>query len=327
MLYMTYLVGPVSAVFQAVSVVRQGSGAFLRVNEVFGLPLEGSDAPADPPLPSLTGRSPADSPSSTPILEFRDVWFGYRTPTPVLRGVSFDVPSRGHIALVGPSGAGKSTVLALVERFYDPDRGRILFEGTDLSNIDRGTYRARIGLVEQHCPLLYGTLRDNLTYARPDAGDEDLQRVIELANLGELLTRLPLGLDTEVGERGMVLSGGERQRVAIARSLLAQPSVLLLDEPSSQLDPFNERALGAAIEQVRTECAMLVIAHRFSTVRAADRIVVLDQGRIADAGSHEELLQSSDYYRRLAEGRPYRPAATTTGPRRSPLVPPIPGHG
>jgi ABC-type multidrug transport system fused ATPase/permease subunit len=234
------------------------------------------------------------------VLEFRDVWFSYDGQRPVLRGVSFQVPRRGHVAMIGPSGAGKSTIFALTERFYDPDWGQILLEGTDVRTMTRRECRSRIGLVEQHCPVMYGTLRDNIVYTAPDATEDEIERVVELANLGELVSRLPQGLDSEVGEHGMKLSGGERQRIAIARSLLTRPGLLLLDEPTSQLDPVNEAALSRAIAQVSEHCALLVIAHRFSTVWAADRIIVLDDGCVVATGDHQELLSSNDYYRSLA---------------------------
>jgi ABC-type multidrug transport system fused ATPase/permease subunit len=235
-----------------------------------------------------------------PLLEFRDVWFRYQPDEPVLRGVSFAVPHRGHLALIGRSGAGKSTIFSLVERFYRPDRGEILFNGQDIATLGCQEYRARVGLVEQHAPVLYGTLRDNLVYGAPNAQDDEIRRVIDLVNLTELVDRLPQGLDTEVGERGMMLSGGERQRVAIARSLLTRPRLLLLDEPTSQLDAANEAALSQAIEQVSAECALLVIAHRFSTVQVARKIVVLDEGRVSAVGTNGELWETSKYYRDMA---------------------------
>ncbi|QOV36965.1 ABC transporter ATP-binding protein [Streptomyces ferrugineus] len=292
LLYMLYLMAPVAAVFQALSTMRQGLGALRRITEVLDLPPE----PGPEPLPT-----PCTPAAATPVLEFRDVRFGYDPARPVLNDVSFTVPRHAHIALIGSSGAGKSTIFALAERFYDPDAGRVLFEGRDVRTLDRAAHRARIGLVEQHAPVLYGTLRENLLYAAPDADPADLDRAIELAQLTEIVARSPHGLDTEAGERGMSLSGGERQRIALARALLTHPALLLLDEPTAHLDAANEAALRRSIRRITEECALLVIAHRHSTIRAADAVVVLDAGRITATGTHDELLASSEHYRRLSQ--------------------------
>ncbi|MGW0311781.1 ABC transporter ATP-binding protein [Streptomyces flavidovirens] len=293
LLYMLYLVGPVGAVFQAVSTMQQGAGALRRIAEILDLPQE----PDSGRRYDVTSQG--TEVTRPPVLEFRDVWFGYDPRRPVLRGVSFEVPPRGHVALIGSSGVGKSTVFALAERFYDPDDGLVLFEGRDVRTLGRAQHRARIGLVEQHAPVMYGTLRENLLYAAPEAGADELDRVVELAQLTELASRLPRGLDTDAGEHGMALSGGERMRIAIARSLLTRPSLLLLDEPTAHLDAVNEAALRRSIRRTGAECALLVIAHRFSTIHAADLIVVLDAGEIVATGSHEELLDTSDHYRSL----------------------------
>ncbi len=304
LLYMIYLAGPIASVFQAVSAMQQGSGALHRINEVLALPKEGDGPTAG--WTSSDSKWPATLSTSNgnkvPVLEFRDVSFSYDSRRPVLSGVTFQVPQHGHVALVGRSGSGKSTVFALTERFYDPDEGQVLSYGTDLRSLDRREYRARIALVEQHSPLLYGTVRDNLTYAAPEADNGEIERVVELAGLAELVWRLPQGLDTDVGEHGVQLSGGERQRIAIARSLLARPSLLLLDEPTSHLDALNEAAFADALKQVSAECALLVVAHRVSTFRAANQIVLLDGGETVAVGTHSELLKSSEYYRVLARG-------------------------
>ncbi|MDX6721456.1 MAG: hypothetical protein QOJ63_3710 [Solirubrobacteraceae bacterium] len=306
LLYMTNLTMPIGALFQAISTIQQGTGALERIDEVMELPRE--DDPACAP-PAADG----DGDGKGCVLAFRDVWFSYDERQPVLRGVSFDLPRRGHVALIGGSGAGKSTIFSLVERFYEPDRGEILFDGRDVRTIAADEYRAQIGLVEQEAPVLHGTLRENLTYGAPEAGAEDLRRVIALANLAELLDRLPEGLDSDVGEHGALLSGGERQRVAIARCLLTRPSLVLLDEPTSQLDPINERELARAFRQVSRECALLVIAHRFSTVRAADHVIVLDEGRVVAAGDHGLLSRTNGYYRTLASGSLHEQHARDAG--------------
>ncbi len=296
MLYMTYLTMPIGAAFQAVSAVQQGTGALHRVNELLDLPREPADTPAGGAAERV--RAPAGAPP--PMLEFRDVWFGYDPQRPILRGVSLKVAGRGHAALVGLSGAGKSTIFALAARFYDPDGGAILLDGTDVRHLSREECRARIGLVEQDAPVLYGTLRENITYSAPEADEREIERAVRLAHLSELLARLPQGLDTSVGEHGTLLSGGERQRVAIARSLLTRPSLVLLDEPTAHLDAVSEATLSQAMSEVSKECALLVIAHRFSTVRAADQILVLEDGQVVGVGSHEELLTTNDYYARIA---------------------------
>ncbi|MBT2209916.1 ABC transporter ATP-binding protein [Actinomadura sp. NEAU-AAG7] len=321
LLYMLYLTAPLGSIFEAFSAVQQGTGAVHRITEALALPRETDAAPGLPALPRPPGATSGlagDEVSAGPCaqggtvaepganggraaaLEFREVWFGYRRGRPVLRGVSFQVPAGGHVALIGRSGAGKSTVFALAERFYDPDRGEVLVEGVRADSLSRDGHRSRIGLVEQDCPVLDGTLRENLVYAVPEAGEEEIRRAVAMTNLDELVSRLPEGLDTRVGEHGRELSGGERQRLAIARALVARPRLLLLDEPTSHLDLESEVALHRAIEEAAGRCALLVIAHRFTTVRAAAGVIVLDQGRIAASGTHEQLLETSAYYRDLA---------------------------
>lgn len=274
LLYLLYLIGPIGAVFEAASSVQQAGAALDRINQALSLPREDDRLPD-----AVTGSGPIPGSSATaPLLELRDVWFGYSPSRPLLRGVTFAVPHRGHIALVGGSGVGKSTVFALIERFYEPDRGRIAFDGRDVRSMRRAELRGEIGLVEQHCPILHGTVRDNLTYAVPEATDEEIHRVVALANLTDVIAGLPSGVDTMLSDHGMTLSGGERQRLAIARALLGRPRLLLLDEPTAQLDTANEAALVTALNQIATECTVLVAAHRHSTIRAADQVVVLDNG-------------------------------------------------
>lgn len=296
LLYMTYLLGPVGSVFEAASIIQQGMGALKRITETLDLPRE-PGCTASPVLVQRrpTGNGGVATDASTPVLEFRDVWFGYESARPVLRGVSFQIPAYGQIALIGRSGAGKSTIFALAERFYDADRGTVRFRGQDVRALTPGEHRGAIGLVEQHAPVLFGTLRENIVYSAGDADEEAMGRAVELASLTELIARLPRGLDSPVGERGTMLSGGERQRVAIARSLLTRPALLLLDEPTAHLDSANEAALARTIKGLSTQCALLVIAHRFSTIRAADQVVVLDNGRVVAVGTHDDLMGTSHY--------------------------------
>jgi ABC-type multidrug transport system fused ATPase/permease subunit len=298
LLYVSYLAMPMAGVFEIASTLQRGLAALQRVNDVTELPAEAETAARRLATNDRArtrslrpGESPGESPGEradeepgqnrSPAAEFHDVWFGYTHVQPVLCGVSFQVPHNTRVALVGPSGAGKTTIFTLLERFYEPDRGCILLDGLDIATeLTIEECRSRIGLVEQNAPVLHGTLRENIVYARPEADEDDIARVIEMANLTDLVQRLPKGLQTPVGEHGNMISGGERQRVAIARALLTRPRLLLLDEPTSQLDTANEAALARTIEHLSTECALLMIAHRMSTVRLADIVISLDSGQI-----------------------------------------------
>nr|WP_197517371.1 ABC transporter ATP-binding protein [Microbacterium karelineae] len=223
------------------------------------------------------------------------------TTDDVLNGVSFEVPVGSRVALVGPSGAGKSTILSLIERFYDATGGSIRLHGRDIRDLPRDALRAQFGYVEQDAPTLAGSLADNLRLASPDASDEDCDRALRAVNLGSVVDRSPLGIDTPVGEDGVMLSGGERQRLAIARALLSAPPILLLDESTSSLDGVNERRMREAIDAVAAGRTLIVIAHRLSTVVDSDRIIVLDRGTVVGQGTHAELVDEVPLYRELAE--------------------------
>ncbi|CAM5317338.1 ABC transporter ATP-binding protein [Streptomyces canus] len=307
LLYASYLVLPLSSVFHAMGLIQRGMGAYQRIDQTLRLPVEPT-APRIPRVPVATPppAGPSDTPEQ-PALALRDVRFGFDPDRPVLRGVSFAVAHRQHVALVGRSGAGKSTLFALVARFYEPDAGHVLFDGRPATELTRAACRRHIAVVDQNAHVVRGTLRDNIAYAVPDATEAEIRRVMELARLEEVVDRLPGGLTAVIGERGSTLSGGERQRVALARALLARPTLLLLDEPTSHLDAINESALTAVMRDVAQECALLVIAHRLSTVQHADHIVVLHEGRTAAGGRHEELLTDSALYRELAVSQMLRP--------------------
>ncbi|MFI9256834.1 ABC transporter ATP-binding protein [Streptomyces sioyaensis] len=333
LLYASYLVLPLSSVFRAVGLMQRGMGAYQRIGQALGLaaePVEHVELVQSPESiePEAVERAASDvcvarvavprrgeptGRGETAALALHDVRFGYVPDRPVLDGVSFTVPHHGQVALVGRSGAGKSTIFALVARFYEPDSGTLLFDGRPAAELSRGACRARIAVVDQNTHVVHGSLRDNITYAVPGASDAEVRRVVELAQLDGVVRRLPGGLSGVLGERGNTLSAGERQRVALARALLARPALLLLDEPTSHLDAINETALTTLMKEAAQECALLVIAHRLSTVRHADRIIVLEGGRTVASGSHEELLTTSASYRALAAGQMLRPADGTPG--------------
>ncbi|MFI9580536.1 ABC transporter ATP-binding protein [Streptomyces sp. NPDC052236] len=315
LLYASYLVLPLSSVFRAVGLIQRGMGAYQRIEQALCLPAEPSPPAPRPTVRARTCQQARQTVSyEEPALALRDLSFGYDPDRPVLRGVTFTVPRRRQTALVGRSGAGKSTVFALIARFYEPDSGSLLFDGSPATALSRVACRERIAVVDQNTHVVHGTLWDNITYAAPGATESDVRRVVELAQLEGVVRSLPGGLRGMLGERGGTLSAGERQRVALARALLARPGLLLLDEPTSHLDTINETALTTVMTDIAQECAVLVIAHRLSTVQHADQIVVLDNGRVAACGRHEELLTSSPTYRELAAGQMLRPAAAPPSP-------------
>ncbi|WP_030513323.1 ABC transporter ATP-binding protein [Nocardia sp. NRRL WC-3656] len=297
MLLAMNLLIPVGDLFNGSVGLQKALGALSRIESTLGLPAEDVD---EIPQVGVDSGSAIETPSENrhPALEFREVRFSY-DERPILDGVSFSVPPRGHVALVGHSGAGKSTVFSLVSRFYDPDGGDILLGGRSYAGRPRRAWRSEISLLEQNAPLLFGSLRDNLTYRQPGLGEDDLRRATELAGLADLVSRLPRGLDTPVGEHGVLLSGGERQRVALARALIRRPVLMMLDEPTAMLDAETEKALNVTIQNVRQECALLVIAHRLSTIREADIVMFLKDGRIVDSGPHDELVARNADYRQL----------------------------
>ena len=289
-LFLFFLVLPLGQALNAYTQLQTGLGALQRIEEVLELP---GETDADSP------RTSEEDPDGQAIV-FDRVTFAYAGGSPVLRDVSFAVPRGSRIALVGPSGAGKSTTLALIERFYDVTGGRILIDGADVRDLPRDALRHRLGYVEQEAPVLAGTLRDNLLLTAPGATDAQLLAALAEVNLAALAERTPEGLGAQVGEGGVLLSGGERQRLAIARTLLANSPILLLDEPTSNLDARNEAALRQAIAAAAVRRTLIIVAHRLSTVVDSDRIVVLDDGRVVAVGTHHELVESNPLYRELA---------------------------
>jgi ABC-type multidrug transport system fused ATPase/permease subunit len=232
---------------------------------------------------------------------FEEVWFEYEEDTPVLKGVSFHAPAGSTTALVGPSGSGKSTLISLVLAFAKPQEGRVLVDGRDLRGLRLPDYRSRIGVVLQDNFLFDGTIRENISFSRPGATDAEIRDAAKVANADEFVEAFEKGYDTIVGERGVKLSGGQRQRIAIARAILADPRILVLDEATSSLDSESEALIKEGLAALRRGRTTFVIAHRLSTIVSADQILVLDQGRIVERGPHAELRWAGGLYQRLYE--------------------------
>ena len=298
------MIRPIGQAFGAYSSVQTGLGALARIQEILSIVTE--DELSSAPQASVA------SPISSVAIEFEAVDFAYAPaptedgaepsePKPVLNGVSFKIERGTRVAIVGPSGAGKSTTLSLIERFYEPTGGRILLDGQPVAELDRSVLRAQLGYVEQDAPVLAGSIRANLQIGKWDATDDELRAVLAEVNLTEVLERNERGLDAEVGEQGIMLSGGERQRLAIARTLLAAPPILLLDESTSSLDGLNEQRMREAIDAVAKNRTLIVIAHRLSTVVDSDQIIVMEHGRVIGSGTHSELVKTVPLYKELAK--------------------------
>jgi ATP-binding cassette, subfamily B, heavy metal transporter len=246
-----------------------------------------------------------DRPAAQPLIatggevRFEDVHFGYRPNREILHGISFAIPSGKRVAIVGPTGSGKSTISRLLFRFYDVTGGRILVDGVDIRDVTQDSLRAAIGVVPQDTVLFNDTIGYNIGYGKPSASQAEIEQAARLAQVHDFVTRLPEGYDTMVGERGLKLSGGEKQRVAIARTILKDPRILILDEATSALDTGTEQEIQGAFRAVMSHRTTLVIAHRLSTVIDADEIIVLNDGLIEERGSHASLLARDGLYARL----------------------------
>jgi ATP-binding cassette subfamily B protein len=291
-LYAAFAAGGLSELSQVWGEISLAAGAAERIAEILAIP-PAIKAPAHPvPLPVPARGEVA----------FTDVRFAYptRTDAGVLDGVALRVSPGEKVAIVGPSGAGKSTIFHLLLRFYDPQSGQVSFDGVRLTDADPGALRARIALVPQDVAIFAASVVDNIRFGRGDATDADVKRAAELALANEFIARLPQGYDTPVGERGITLSGGQRQRIAIARAILRDAPLLLLDEATSSLDAESETLVQKALERLMQARTTLVIAHRLATVLTCDRILVMDQGRIVEEGTHARLAAAGGLYARLA---------------------------
>ncbi|HLG70649.1 MAG TPA: ABC transporter ATP-binding protein [Chloroflexota bacterium] len=286
--YLLQLVAPIRRGGWLMAMGSRAAASSERVFEILDTPITVANKPGAIELPDIQGR-----------VEFQDVSCAYHPGRPVLQGVSFVAEPGMMIALVGATGSGKTTVANLIPRFYDVSDGRVLIDGHDVRDVDLHSLRRQIGIVMQETMLFSGTIRENLAFGRPDATDQEIEDAVRAARALEFIERLPQGYDTIVGERGVSLSGGQKQRVAIARALVLDPRLLILDEFTSSVDVATERLIRAALQELMKGRTSFVIAHRLSTVRMADMILVLDKGRIVGAGRHEELLASNEVYREI----------------------------
>ena len=290
-MYLSFTALMALPVVQLANIGTQISEAFAgldRIREIRRMATEDQEDAGLAPLPDVRGE-----------VEFDDVTFAYTAGVPVLRHVSFHAPAGSTTALVGSSGSGKSTLISLVMAFNRPQQGRVLVDGRDLTTVPLRDYRGNLGVVLQDNFLFDGTIAENIAYARPHAGREDIKAVSRIAHCDEFVEAFEQGYDTIVGERGVRLSGGQRQRVAIARAILANPRILILDEATSSLDSESEALIQDGLRSLRAVRTTFVIAHRLSTIRSADQILVLEAGEIVERGTHEELLAVNRRYRQL----------------------------
>jgi ABC-type multidrug transport system fused ATPase/permease subunit len=288
--YVTMLTSPMRMLGVALGMSQRAVASGARVFQILDREPRLTSPPGAPALPPGGGR-----------VEFRGVTFGYEDGEPVLRHIDLDVEAGRTLAIVGGTGAGKTTLVMLIPRLYDVDEGAVLVDGVDVRSVDANSLRRDVAVVSDDAFLFSATLRDNIAYARPEASDHEVIAAARRAGLAGLVDDLPEGYETLVGERGLTLSGGQRQRVAIARALLAQPRILILDDATSSVDASTENRIKSALTEVMQDRTTFVIAHRLSTIALADEVVVLEDGRIAARGSHDELLEQSELYREIAE--------------------------
>jgi len=287
-LYATIIAGPMGSFARMFTRLQEGIGASKRIFDLLETQTEVPDHPGAKPLPTIQGR-----------VEFKDIRFHYREDQEVLKGISFTAEPGQVVALVGPSGAGKSTLVQLLHRFYDPTSGEISVDGIPLKEVTQASYWSQIGLVPQETLLFGGTIQENIEYAKSGATLEAITAAARAANAHNFIMDCPDGYQTIVGEKGIRLSAGQRQRIAIARAILKNPRLLILDEATSALDNESELLIQEALERLMRGRTSFVIAHRLSTIHNADKIVVLDKGRIAETGTHSQLIEKKGLYYKL----------------------------
>ena len=287
-LFLAFMIGPIVQMANIGTQMTEAFAGLDRTSELLSQPGEDDDPLRTTRMPPVQGR-----------VRFEHVGFAYDPREPVLHDIDFEVPAGTIVAMVGSSGSGKSTLGALAVSFLTPDKGRVLVDDVDLRTVELASYRSQLGLVLQDEFLFDGTIRDNLRFARPSAAPEEIEEAARGAHVSEFADRLPDGLDTIIGERGVKLSGGQRQRVTIARALLAAPRILLLDEATSSLDTESESFIQASLEKLLRGRTTFVIAHRLSTIQRADLILVIENGSIVERGRHDELMELEGRYHRL----------------------------
>ena len=287
-MYFAFLVAPVVQIVNIGTQITEAIAGLERTREIMREGAEDADPNRTISLPDLEGH-----------ITFDNVSFAYDPQKPVLHGISFDAAPGTVTALVGSSGSGKSTIISLVAAFHTPLQGMVRIDGVDLAKVRLDSYRSRLGVVLQESFLFDGSIRENIAFSRPSASEEDILRVSRIARVDEFAEKFPEKYDTVVGERGVKLSGGQRQRISIARALLADPRILILDEATSSLDSESEQMIQAGLSELMRGRTTFVIAHRLSTIRRADQILVVEQGRIVERGTHEELYVMSGRYREL----------------------------
>lgn len=287
-LYLGFMIAPIVQMSNIGSQLTEAFAGLDRTEEIMNTPLESDDSERTIEISDFKGD-----------IKFKDVSFAYEEGKEVIKGVSFDAPAGSVTALVGTSGSGKTTIAGLAATFLNPDSGLITLDGKNLQSITLESFRAKLGVVLQDDFLFEGTIRDNILFPRPDASEEKLQQAVHAAHVQEFTDRFEDGLDTLIGERGVKLSGGQRQRIAIARAILADPKILILDEATSNLDTESETLIQASLKELMKGRTTFVIAHRLSTIRQADQILVIEQGEIAEQGKHDDLIALEGRYYQL----------------------------
>jgi ATP-binding cassette subfamily B protein len=289
-LYLGMLVMPLRSLGMWIGQSQRATASGERIFQVMDEPEEIAERPGAAELPPGGGH-----------LRFENVVFEYLQGRPVLDGVTLDVPAGQTIALIGQTGSGKTTLTSLVPRFYDVTSGRVTVDGADVRDVTLTSLRRSIGVISQDPFLFSATVRENITFGAPDLDDADVERIARLAQAHEFVAELPEGYDTVIGERGITLSGGQRQRLAIARALAVDPRILILDDATASVDATTEARIRAGLREAMQNRTTLIIAHRLSTIALADEVVVLDEGRIAARGTHDELLETTPVYRDIYE--------------------------